>query len=1157
MHPTAHAYDNSPYAHPLSRRANFFFLSLERPSVSPFPRGPAAPSDAAPPPFRSRPRRLLGRGPAACSDAAPPPAQTRPRRPLRRGPAARYDAALPPAQTRPRRLLSRGPAARYDAVPPPCSAAAPPPATTRPCRLLRRSPAVPSDGPAAAPDGPAVPSDGPAVAPAGPAAAPDGFAVPSAGPAAETDGPLRRPFLTATPSPSDGPAAAPDGPRRLLYRLPPLQPDGPCRPLYRLRRCTRRPLPSPLPAPPLHPTAPPSPLLAPPLHPTAPPSPLQAPPLLQLAPPLPLPAPAAAPAGPAASSPGPAAPAAEPPAIDFDVWVDDLLLFLQCDRADGLSLFDLTSDASPAPAATEDATVRSQWATHDAAARLAVRRHLPPAERAHFGSYKSAQDLYFTLYYIVTRLPDSLRGVRNDLLAVCPTTLTVELLEKSLLAAEQSILAVGASRGDPRTPIFERCSPSTLLPSVASAATADLVGFESVGAASAPSGRRRSGKSKGAGAVVEAARAVEAAVRGSGGAAVVVGVEAEAAVAAATVGVAVVVARRGGVAPVVVSASSKQRGQETLSPQQLLEWYSARQRGGGAGPCTYVLRTGDRAGIGTAALGAVEAAAPGAGEAVALGASESESSCDGESALSGTMSAPPSLTFTLDSGASRSFFRDRTTLTPLSRPVAVSLADPSGGPNLARYSTDAGVDQFTPARRRVTHCTDADTGRHLTTFTRGPGSSMYTLTVPSPPPASGPVAASGWVTPPCLVSGAWSLAFSSLAFPGPSLPFLRGLAIPVTLHMDVWGPARVRGQGHERYFLLVVDDYSRYTTVFPLHSKGEVTEVLIDWIRAARPPAQAELRLGLSCFASALGTKAESSAPAFWEPTVGHEASARPSRFRTLHSRMGLLSAASALSWTSPVRPWCMRLPPHFLWPFAVPYAAHQINLHPRVSRPAMSPVLLWTGKVGDASAFRVWGSRFYHPSSRRGLSSQDVTFDESVPFYRLFPYCTPSLPPPPDLLVPVDAVDLVEVTGDSGAAAGAEPGGADSGGAVRGGAEPGGAATGGAEPGGAGPGGAEPGGAATGDAEPEDTVPGAAELGGAGSGAAEPGGAASGAAEPGVSPAAASRREPLSPQELREWLLAAGGVLLELELLRPSRGAGAAGPGAAGPAGTTAAGGG
>ncbi|CAI7761626.1 unnamed protein product, partial [Closterium sp. NIES-53] len=98
---------------------------------------------------------------------------------------------------------------------------------------------------------------------------------------------------------------------------------------------------------------------------------------------------------------------------------------------------------------------------------------------------------------------------------------------------------------------------------------------------------------------------------------------------------------------------------------------------------------------------------------------------------------------------------------------------------------------------------------------------------------------------------------------------------------------------------------------------------------------------------------------------------------------------------------------PHFLWPFAVQYAAHQINLQPRVSLPETTPTLRWTGKVGDASAFRVWGSRafvcdptvdklssravpcvflgfppdapgwqFYHPTSRRVLSSQDVTFD-------------------------------------------------------------------------------------------------------------------------------------------------------------------------------------
>ncbi|CAI7930424.1 unnamed protein product [Closterium sp. NIES-54] len=208
------------------------------------------------------------------------------------------------------------------------------------------------------------------------------------------------------------------------------------------------------------------------------------------------------------------------------------------------------------------------------------------------------------------------------------------------------------------------------------------------------------------------------------------------------------------------------------------------------------------------------------------------------------------------------FFRDRTTLTPLSRPVAVSLADPSGGPVLASFSTvlpcpaapsgadlqDQRVDQFTPASQRVTHCTCARTGRHLATFTRRPGLSLYTLSTESPPvSASGQVAASGSgpESAPCscrLLSHQTLLWHHRLGHP--SLPRLRGMASRVlfppteaplqTLHMDVWGPARIRGQGHERYFLLVVDDYSRYTTVFPLRSKGEVTEVLIDWIRAAR-----------------------------------------------------------------------------------------------------------------------------------------------------------------------------------------------------------------------------------------------------------------------------------------------------------------------------------
>ncbi|CAI7869427.1 unnamed protein product [Closterium sp. NIES-54] len=272
----------------------------------------------------------------------------------------------------------------------------------------------------------------------------------------------------------------------------------------------------------------------------------------------------------------------------------------------------------------------------------------------------------------------------------------------------------------------------------------------------------------------------------------------------------------------------------------------------------------------------------------------------------------------------------------------------------------------------------------------------------------------------------------------------------------------------------------------------------------------------------------------------------------------------------------------------ALLYAAHQLNLQPRVSLPETSPTLLWTGKVGDASAFRVWGSRafvrdlsadklspravpcvflgfppdapgwqFYHPTSRRVLSSQDVTFDESVPYYRLFPYRTASLPPPPLFLAPgpppvdplppqgpapsgvsqVDAVEPVEVAVDSGAAPGAEPAGAGSGGAESGGAETWGAEPVGAEPGGAEPGGAEPGGAATGGAEP-----GGAELAVTEPGGAEPGGTGSARVASG---GASSRREVLSPQELCEWFAR-----------RWSRAAGAGGsPATTGPGGAGATG--
>ncbi|CAI7840919.1 unnamed protein product, partial [Closterium sp. NIES-54] len=528
--------------------------------------------------------------------------------------------------------------------------------------------------------------------------------------------------------------------------------------------------------------------------------------------------------------------------IKFDTWLDELQLYLLSDSRDSISLFDHTSGASLAPPATADSATCSHWLTRDAAARLAVRNHLPLAECAHFGQHKTAKAL---------------------------------------------VVAVGAAHDTPRTPFFEGCSPSPLAPSYASAAVVDILGADDVRAASALSGKRCSSKGKGgrsggggsgggggggsggggggggggsdgggggggSGGSGGGSGGFGGGGGGSGGGGGGGGSGSRGDGSGGGRGRAV---QRGGSGG--GQRQQQQRRSETPSPQQLREWFAQRGASGEA-----------------AALCAIESALPGAAPAEALH------------------------TFTHDSGASRYFFRGSTTLTPLSAPVPVILSYPSGGRVLARSSTvlscpvvpsdsisglhlptfstnlvsaaalhDSMVTTTTPGGQRVSIRTCTWTGRHLATFTRRPGSSLYTLATEPPQVAvSAQVSALGPVAPPCsslpplppslsppclpCVEGRQRAAPHSSSFPPTSAPLQ-------TLHMDVWGPARVRGQ--------------------------DLMEV--------------------AC--------------------------------------TSMIHAAA----------------PHFLWPFAVRYAAHQLNLWPRVSLSETSPTLRWTGQVGDASVFQVWGA--------------------------------------------------------------------------------------------------------------------------------------------------------------------------------------------------------
>ncbi|CAI7822431.1 unnamed protein product [Closterium sp. NIES-53] len=773
----------------------------------------------------------------------------------------------------------------------------------------------------------------------------------------------------------------------------------------------------------------------------------------------------------------------------------DLQLYLLSDSKDTVSLFDLASGAATAPPATADIARYSSPATASLG-RLLLPYLFPELSaftkvedlvshlRASDARYRAAvpteflirnpPPMYITLYFMVTRLLDSLRSVSDHFISLDPTSLTVDLLEQHLLAGETSAVAVGAARGTPHPPFYEGCSPSPLAPSYASTAAADVSVPEDVRAASA-SAKRRSSKGKG-GRGGGGGSGGGGGGSGSGG-----GGSSGGGGGGGAIGGSGGSGGGGGGSGGSGGSGGDGTGSGDHAGQTCGQLHTQHR-------CFSRLDDAWRAKFGDdvelprwadllrsriaifdldfdailSAMCALFVSAegdcyrcvpPDPGIAAAtLGASESGT-------LPGNAPAEALHTFMLDSGASRCFFCDSTTLTP-----------PCGG-----YVLPSPLKP-TPIRVRVSSkwgtrfCTAALQDAMVTTTTPG-GSSLYTLAnEPSQVAASAQVSASGQVATSCschLLSHQTLLCHHRLGHP--SMPRLCGMhsrllrAAPhssfppttaplQTLHMDVWGPARVSGQSRERYFLLVVNDYTWYTTVFPLRSKGQIIDVLIPWIRTVRLELRERFGQDLRVLLLHSNRGGEFSSSLLREFCRGEGILQSfmlldsPQQNGIAERRIGLVMEVARTSMIHAAAP-------HFQWLFAVWYAAHQLNLWPRVSLPEISPTLRWTMRRCSGS-----GDLFYHPTSRRVFPSQDVTFDESVPYYRLFPYRSAPLPPPSLFLSPdpLPGPVHVQVAVDSGAARGAASGGAESEGAETGSGEPGGA-----EPRGAEPEGVEPGGSA------------------------------------------------------------------------------------------------
>ncbi|CAI7813868.1 unnamed protein product [Closterium sp. NIES-54] len=384
---------------------------------------------------------------------------------------------------------------------------------------------------------------------------------------------------------------------------------------------------------------------------------------------------------------------------------------------------------------------------------------------------------------------------------------------------------------------------------------------------------------------------------------------------------------------------------------------------------------------------------------------------------------------------------------------------------------DLGFVTTFPLGKPVASCTVGATGAPLATFRREPGSGLYSLHT-----GLGQVRPSQLAAESC---DCWSLTHPSVlwhhrlghpSFPRlsrmvrhrlvsslleslaplprspapPCTPCVEGwqcaaphsssfpptIAPLQTLHLDVWGLSPVLGPRQERYFLIVVDDYSRFTTIFTLRRKAKIPTVLEPWL-LARGGAQG--LCGLRLHSDRGGEFSSTRLEMFCqgrEIIQSYTLPDSPQQNRVAERRIGLVMEVAQTS-------MCHAGAPQIVWPLAVRYAAHQLNLWPSDARPRVTSISLWTdgatAEGGGSRAARLGGAG---SGVAEGVRLETFPVEDTIVLTRrsspTSPLGFPSVPqfPPRSTLRPLAAEPGGVPAGGTGDTGGVVVGGSGSGGA-------------------------------------------------------------------------------------------------------------------------------
>ncbi|KAL2235906.1 UNVERIFIED_CONTAM: Retrovirus-related Pol polyprotein from transposon TNT 1-94 [Sesamum indicum] len=220
----------------------------------------------------------------------------------------------------------------------------------------------------------------------------------------------------------------------------------------------------------------------------------------------------------------------------------------------------------------------------------------------------------------------------------------------------------------------------------------------------------------------------------------------------------------------------------------------------------------------------------------------------------------------------------------------------------------------------------------------------------------------------------------------PTSPSLNPSMSPCILdyvHADVWGPSNTPTHGGNRYFLSIIDNFSRKVFVFLMRHKSEVFEKFKKWkifvenqtgkkLKSLRTDNGLEFcNKSFSDMCEEFGIKRHKT-----NPYTPQQNGIAEHMNRTLLDKVRCLLISSGL--------------PKTFWGETVLTAAHLINLSPFVPLLGKTPDFMWYGKIPDMSSLRIFGYAAFVLQDSDKLDPKSVKcifigYPETIKGYRLW----------------------------------------------------------------------------------------------------------------------------------------------------------------------------